>query len=232
MKRGLEDTGLMDRYPVGRHASDHNDYPLPYHPLPFSKDDGKIAQVWLQGPIPLGLKDFKYLDTRQRYDLHEDRRRRRQTRRGMMMMPGYGMMGPQRPAPPSGPDGSELDEFKDVDKYPENVWNVEWLERNHPKANVDFNEGYFTPVQNPWKGTKFDSDDWADPMRRSNSHYRMPMKSITNFQNPGLDVYYSNAFTLNDIPYLIDQNPLLSDAPHLNKELFIIINTIPYRYKL
>lgn len=215
MKRGLEDTSLMDRYPVG-----HSSMGIDYHPIPFLKDDGRYANVWLQGPIPLGLNEFKYLDTRKRYDLYEDSRRRRQTRRGMMMMPGYGMMGPQAPAPPSGPDGSELDVLKDIDKYPENVWNVEWLERNHPKTTVNFDEGYFTPVQNPWKRTKTDSEDWADPIER---HDRTPMKSITNFQNQGLDVYYSNEFTLNDIPYLIDQNPSLSDAPHLNKELFIII---------
>ena len=164
------------------------------------------ADVRITGNLNVQFAAYRYLDDRQRYN--------------------------STTLPPDA-DQSKIEDYKDIEKYPTNVWNIEWFERNDPKEISEmYPEPIFrgTKVMSPWTGTKTEAGydvyypyDFAPP--------------ITNLQSKGLlfpneeKFNIPNEFALNDVPYLIDQIPDLSMTPHANKELFItnFINSVNAR---
>ena len=195
--------GLEDAVLVDRYPERPPDWVGPT-PLNYFGADVRIAgDFYGQDTDYHSYAEYTYLDDRQRYN--------------------------STTLPPDA-DQSKIEDYKDIEKYPTNVWNIEWFERNDPKEIYEswaFPIFKGTKVMSPWTGTKADVDyqvkypyDFAPP--------------ITNLQSKGLlfpnDEKFNipNEFALNDVPYLIDQIPELSRTPHSNKELFItyFINSV------
>ena len=129
------------------------------------------------------------------------------------------------------PNMEEL--LNELDQYPENVWNIEWLQKNDPKIDVyeadkwyEFNSNYQHPgTSNYRSGTVMPHNMFPWNGRAKYTEYSNEelgfQPSISNIQPWKKVDYESREFTLNDIPYLIDQVPELAIPPYSDKELII-----------
>ena len=200
MRKKIEDQSLIPTYPITEE----------WNPLTYSLTNPGLPnpaggpRIFLAGDITI-KNQWKFLDDRDRFARRNN-----------------------DPAP----NMEEL--LNELDQYPENVWNIEWLQKNDPKidayetdkwyfyesnyqipGNSNYRSGTVMPYNMfPWNGrakTNGFNPDEALGFQ----------PSISNIQPWTKVDYESKEFTLNDIPYLIDQVPELAIPPYSDKELII-----------
>ena len=208
---------------------------IPHYPASYNFDTSKgFGGSWVYGDLPnpaggrkipatgdITLRDeWKFLDQRDRFG--------------------------RRPHLDPAPNMEEL--LNDLDQYPENVWNIEWLQKNDPKIDANEPDPYYrygnSVLSSFWSGNGLDANTFGysmpfnmfpwngrEPKLNPIGANSGPQKdidgalsyqpSISNIQPWRKVDYESREFTLNDIPYLIDQVPELANPPHSDKELII-----------
>ena len=123
------------------------------------------------------------------------------------------------------PDWQELKQ-KYVETANENSWNIEWLEKNNPKLYID--SGYHHIVtlpanSYPWTGSTYRRSFLGSETLDPRLNYQPLISNLhrSRQKTESAEKYKTAEFSLIDIPYLIDQVPALSEAPHSNKEHLI-----------
>jgi len=219
MRKKIEDQTLIPHYPASYYFDSWQGFggSWVYGDLP--NPAGGDRQIPATGDITF-RDEWKFLDQRDRFG--------------------------RRPHLDPAPNMEEL--LNDLDQYPENVWNIEWLQKNDPKIDaLESHPGYWYDPYSTFYGDgeyeldastfgysmPFNMFPWngREPKLKPFANQGVPQKdidgalsyqpSISNIQPWQKVDYESREFTLNDIPYLIDQVPELAIPPHSDKELII-----------
>ena len=115
---------------------------------------------------------------------------------------------------------------KYVETENENLWNIEWLDKNNPKIyeETGYNHVVTMPLNSyPWTGNLYLRLALGSEVLVPISNHQPLISNLhrSRQKTESAEKYKTAEFSLIDIPYLIDQVPALSEAPHSNKEHLI-----------